>query len=107
MPDSRDRLEIMQACSQKIALSPDVDLVDYVEATNGYSGADLQALIYNAHLESIHATISASKLDNGSLQEVEEIRFLTFGGVTGTSKAVLSRAETGKLEERVSYCICT
>ena len=39
-------------------LAPNVDLQHAAEATEGFSGADLQALLYNAHLEGVHESIA-------------------------------------------------
>ncbi|KAK5050847.1 hypothetical protein LTR84_003406 [Exophiala bonariae] len=56
MPDMDDRLDILRAVSVKLALTPEVDnkLLSVAARTEGFSGADLQALMYNAHLEAIH-----------------------------------------------------
>ncbi|RMZ75861.1 hypothetical protein DV737_g5063, partial [Chaetothyriales sp. CBS 132003] len=56
MPDAEDRLDILRAVSCKLKLRPDVAnrLLTVAERTNGFTGADLQALMYNAHLEAIH-----------------------------------------------------
>ena len=50
--------------SRKLTLHPSVDLFDIAEESEGYSGADLQAVIYNAHLEVVHATITSTTIDN-------------------------------------------
>jgi peroxin-1 len=39
-------------------VEPSVDLAHIASSTEGFSGADLQALVYNAHLESIHETFT-------------------------------------------------
>ncbi|MBE7182310.1 MAG: ATP-binding protein, partial [Terriglobus roseus] len=56
MPDREDRLDILHAVSSKLRLKPDVEnrLLTVAERTEGFTGADLQALMYNAHLEAIH-----------------------------------------------------
>ena len=62
MPNLDDRLDILQALSKKLIISPDIvdasyqhnSLLEVAHRTSGYSGADLQAVIYNAHLEAIH-----------------------------------------------------
>ncbi|TVY81814.1 Peroxisome biosynthesis protein [Lachnellula suecica] len=56
LPTTEDRIDILRALGKKLTLSPDVvaSLPDIADRTEGYSGADLQALIYNAHLEAIH-----------------------------------------------------
>ncbi|KAI9683343.1 MAG: Peroxisome biosynthesis protein pex1 [Trizodia sp. TS-e1964] len=59
LPDQSDRIDILRAFSRKINMSSDVvERLDKVAVrTEGYSGADLQAVAYNAHLEAIHDLI--------------------------------------------------
>lgn len=62
LPDLKDRHDILQAHSKKLlihqdilkSLSPRQSLFEVALRTDGYSGADLQAVIYNAHLDAIH-----------------------------------------------------
>lgn len=56
MPTHSDRVSILRAVTKKLHLTPDVEsrLEDIASRTEGMSGADLQALMYNAHLEAIH-----------------------------------------------------
>lgn len=54
MPSHTDRLSILAALSRKMHMSRDVDLERLAGLTDGFSGADLQAVLYNAHLEAIH-----------------------------------------------------
>lgn len=76
LPSTDDRIDILRALGKKLTLSPDVldALPEIASRTEGYSGADLQALIYNAHLEAIHdvlgdqdhSTSVGNKRTNGS-----------------------------------------
>ena len=66
MPSHADRADILRAVSTKLHLTPDVSsqIDDIAKRTEGFSGADLQALMYNAHLEAIHdllGDLSAAK----------------------------------------------
>ncbi|KEI38078.1 uncharacterized protein L969DRAFT_18862 [Mixia osmundae IAM 14324] len=105
MPTFGERAEIMRACSRKIEMSPDVDLYELAEATEGFTGADLQALIYNAHLDCIHASIPAvnavdseSKTDEGE----DGVKYITFGPSRASNgTTVLSRAEKAKVSQRL------
>ncbi|KAK5681509.1 Peroxisome biosynthesis protein pex1 [Elasticomyces elasticus] len=61
MPNTDDRLDILRAVSKKLHVEEGVfggqgrqTLEEVAERTGGYSGADLQAVMYNAHLEAIH-----------------------------------------------------
>ncbi|KAK5164133.1 Peroxisome biosynthesis protein pex1 [Saxophila tyrrhenica] len=61
MPDEDDRLDILRAVSKRLKVDPEIvdaehgrSLKAVAGQTEGYSGADLQAVVYNAHLEAIH-----------------------------------------------------
>ncbi|TPX16431.1 uncharacterized protein E0L32_003725 [Thyridium curvatum] len=58
-PGVEDRLDIIKALAKKAKLSDDFlssedDLLELARRTEGFSGADLQALVSNAQLEAIH-----------------------------------------------------
>ncbi|KAK5113921.1 hypothetical protein LTR85_010454 [Meristemomyces frigidus] len=61
MPYAEDRIDILRAVSSKLRVDASLadgegarSLAEVAERTEGYSGADLQAVMYNAHLEAIH-----------------------------------------------------
>ena len=58
MPSRHERRDILEKVAEKLKLAADVeedDILDEVASrTEGYSGADLQAVMYNAHLEAVH-----------------------------------------------------
>ncbi|KAJ5776923.1 hypothetical protein N7520_000169 [Penicillium odoratum] len=56
MPSHADRVDIIQAVSEKLKMSDEVAArFDEIAAqTEGFSGADIQAVVYNAHLEAVH-----------------------------------------------------
>jgi peroxin-1 len=60
LPNLEDRIDILLALGKKLHLSEEIThsaeggLIEIARRTEGYSGADLQALVYNAHLEAIH-----------------------------------------------------
>lgn len=77
------------------------------QATEGFSGADLQALVYNAQLEVIHETISASSLTDGSQvnghssqDDEQPIEYTVLSG-PDVGKAVKSRAEEAAFQRQV------
>ncbi|KAI9796312.1 MAG: Peroxisome biosynthesis protein pex1 [Piccolia ochrophora] len=60
LPTQNDRIDILRTLSKKLKMSKEVidqGLSFVAERTEGYSGADLQALVYNAQLEAIHDMI--------------------------------------------------
>lgn len=69
--------------------------------TEGFSGADLQALVYNANLEVIHDSIVAEDVVSTSDTAQEyPLEHLRFGGEIA-SKRLLSKAEDSALQRRV------
>lgn len=102
-------LQILEAVSRKVAVSPTVDLDAVARDTEGFSGADLQALVYNAQLEVIHETIAASS-DAGNSNTAKEdddqpIEYTIVGGLPG-EKTVKSRAEEAAFQRRVRLLVC-
>ena len=98
MPSLDDRLDILQALSKKLSISQDIldavyqqrSLSEVAHRTAGYSGADLQAVIYNAHLEAIHDVLDdhntncetnsksrkdSTKYSSASKQDILQFRF--------------------------------
>ncbi|GAA6059881.1 hypothetical protein JCM10212_007086 [Sporobolomyces blumeae] len=117
MPSYEDRLEIMTACSRKLHLSPSISLADFAHQTEGYSGADLQALMYNAHLDAIHAGLTAlegDKGESGTTDKAEpdggDVEFVELGGkvdADGTARSVRSKAEQAVVNKRLEQIIAT
>lgn len=119
MPSLDDRLDILQALSKKLSISqeisdatyPSQSLSDVALRTAGYSGADLQAVIYNAHLEAIHdvlgdqstngevsskGTKDGKKYSRASKQDILQFRFGkedTTNGATPASSRAKQAAE--------------
>ncbi|KAI1118968.1 P-loop containing nucleoside triphosphate hydrolase protein, partial [Nemania sp. NC0429] len=62
-PTIEDRIDIIQALGKKVRLSEEVlssedGLIELGKRTEGFSGADLQALMSNAQLEAIHDVLN-------------------------------------------------
>ncbi|ESK93670.1 likely peroxisomal biogenesis aaa atpase pex1 [Moniliophthora roreri MCA 2997] len=101
MPDFEERKDILQAVSRKVKVSASVDFASVAEVTDGFSGADLQALIYNAHLEVVNASIAASSQDASTFEKQEDpVKFNMFGGPNQSEKAI-SKAELAALQRRL------
>lgn len=114
MPEEDERHDILGAVAKKLDLAPEVDLSDWAKRTEDYSGADLQALLYNAHLNAIHEGIdlvTAEKEnkgpDGGSAAAVNtdaDDHRLEFSVALASKKAQAPRmtaAERGYLENRL------
>ncbi|XP_062012327.1 peroxisomal ATPase PEX1 isoform X1 [Rosa rugosa] len=59
-PSSRERLDILRVLSKKLPLDGDVDLSAIADMTEGYSGADLQALLSDAQLAAVHEILDGT-----------------------------------------------
>ncbi|PYI05842.1 AAA+-type ATPase [Aspergillus sclerotiicarbonarius CBS 121057] len=68
MPNHADRLDIIQAVSKKLAMNEEVvaRLDEVAARTEGFSGADLQAVVYNAHLEAVHDALGDHSVNDKS-----------------------------------------
>jgi peroxin-1 len=55
-----DRFSILQALSRKLVLSDNIDLGEIANKTEGFTGADLQAVLYTALLKTVEDTVTQS-----------------------------------------------
>ncbi|GAN06890.1 conserved hypothetical protein [Mucor ambiguus] len=104
MPTFDERLEILEALASKMQLAADVDLKVYAEKTEGFSGADLQGFLYNAHLEAIHGAI-----DMDTFKEAQNIKSANKASsdksdfvMNQTKKVPLTLAEKGQISQRLA-----
>ncbi|KAK7057474.1 putative peroxisomal biogenesis AAA ATPase pex1 [Favolaschia claudopus] len=102
MPNLEDRKDILQAVARKVVVSPSVDIEEIAASTEGYSGADLQALMYNAHLEVVHSSIANKHVDDGPVTRDDDetpVQFTVIGGSSQTK--VISKADEMALQRRL------
>lgn len=118
MPSRADRADILRAVSEKIHLQPSISsrLSDIAAQTEGFSGADLQALMYNAHLEAIHDLLGDSKssdskkekLTNGNTKQKKHkdkhdfINFLYDPEKDSEARKLVSASKNASLSERAA-----
>ena len=87
-----------------LTIAPDVDFSELAHKTEGFSGADLQALLYNAHLEVVHSAISES-LNVKVTSEETPLEYVVISASEG--KSAMTKEEEGALERRVStFSVC-
>lgn len=100
MPDLEDRMDILQAVQGTMTLAPEVDLLrDVAMKTDGYSGADLQAVLYNAYLDAIHDIVDVS--DDAPEEVVEQdtnVDFFQVDPIKDESNSIMSARK--KLADR-------
>lgn len=92
MPSHDDRLDILRAVGQKLKFNQEVlsNLHVVAARTEGYSGADLQAVAYNAHLEAIHDVLGDRSSQTASSTAT---RTTSSKRVNGTTPATLSSSK--------------
>jgi peroxin-1 len=80
IPTFDERISILEALSRKLQLGGDVDLYSLAEQTPNYTGADLQAMLYNAHLEAVHNVITeqSERPVNGDDEDAKQQLFTKF-----------------------------
>jgi peroxin-1 len=62
MPDEQERKEIIKVIKTSILLSDDIDIDELANNTKGYTGADLQGLLYTAQLAAINARMEYTNI---------------------------------------------
>ena len=85
-----------------MAISSLVDFDQVAAETEGFSGADLQALLYNAHLDVIRSSIARPPSMASVSKQVDDkpIEYITFDNTP--NQPALSKAEEATLQSRVS-----
>ncbi|KAJ3049837.1 Peroxisome biosynthesis protein pex1 [Rhizophlyctis rosea] len=106
MPGVDERLEILQAVARKLDLDPTANLQKYATQTEGFTGADLRALVYNAHLDAVHEVIDVEGgMGKGKGKEKEANGstggLLEFVAVNGKGGGRMTSSERAKLTERL------
>ncbi|KAG2125764.1 P-loop containing nucleoside triphosphate hydrolase protein [Suillus clintonianus] len=116
LPGIEGRKDILVAVSRKLTLASSVDFDELAHITEGFSGADLQALVYNAHLEVVHAAIDAEKLDGDGGGDVEvgrrrvgvglsdevPVKYVVLGAGKDAAKTT-SKADETKMQQRLQH----
>lgn len=77
IPDFEDRRDILKCILLKMNLAHDVDVNWIAEQTEGYSGADLQLVGYNAYLLGVHEKLKSDEemMAKVNQQDVKGIEF--------------------------------
>ncbi|KAH3678520.1 hypothetical protein WICMUC_001537 [Wickerhamomyces mucosus] len=108
LPDFEDRLDIIRSITRKMNLSDDVRLDEISGKADGFSGADLQGVCYNAYLKAVHRKLDLEKLEmegkaeKGTEAEVHEFFQLCFNEKTPD---VIKTTEKNKLSKQVELLL--
>jgi peroxin-1 len=96
LPDKNSRLAILNVLSKPMKLSTDVDLSEVARATDGFSGADLQAVLYSAQLDSVKGLLE----DEDNIQEFQpEVHQGQLMEAVKNTRPSLTKVEQRKYEQ--------
>ncbi|KAF4525027.1 hypothetical protein B566_EDAN016004 [Ephemera danica] len=100
LPSPEERLDILQILSGKLGLAADVDLAKVAERTEGYSGADLQAILYSAQLAALEDMLDEVEANQPSdMQGSIVVRAEHMIRALDTSRPSLSLAERSRYDK--------
>ncbi|KAF9689930.1 hypothetical protein SADUNF_Sadunf01G0143400 [Salix dunnii] len=94
-PSRQERLEILAVLSRKLPLASDVDIETIAGMTEGFSGADLQALLSDAQLAAVHEHLSCA--DMGKPGKMPVITDDLLRTTTSEARPSISEAEKQRL----------
>ncbi|KAK4279639.1 hypothetical protein QN277_011385 [Acacia crassicarpa] len=97
-PSQQERFEILTVLSRKLPLASEVDLAAVAHMTEGFSGADLQALLSDAQLAAVHEV-----LDDANASGPEKKPVITNTLLKGTASR--ARPSVSDEEKRRLYSI--
>ena len=69
VPDKQGRLSILKIHTKNMPLAKDVDLDDFAEKTEGYSGADIENLVREAAMLALRENIESSEVKRKHFEE--------------------------------------
>ncbi|OVA14668.1 AAA+ ATPase domain [Macleaya cordata] len=97
-PSWRERVDILTVLSRKLPLASDVDLDAVASLTEGFSGADLQALLSDAQLASVHELLeSDTSNDHHQPREIPVISNELLKSVASRARPSVSESEKRRL----------
>lgn len=94
-PSLHDRLDILRVLSRKLPLADNVDLDAIAYMTDGFSGADLQALLSDAQLAAVQKLLDSGY--DGKLGETPVISDELLKSIASKAKPSVSESEKQRL----------
>ncbi|XP_022954952.1 peroxisome biogenesis protein 1 isoform X1 [Cucurbita moschata] len=94
-PSPVERLNILQVLSTKLPLASDVDLEPVAYMTEGFSGADLQALLSDAQLAAVHEHLDSANASDPTQKPI--ITDVLLKATAGKARPSVSDAEKQRL----------
>lgn len=102
-PDEVDRLAILQAVGRKLAPGADISLQDIARVTQGFTGADLAAILSEAQLLAVHDQIDT----HGSGGKQDPLQQQQEQGVEHQQGQVQQQPGEGEASPSAAACVLT
>ncbi|EPS73989.1 hypothetical protein M569_00769, partial [Genlisea aurea] len=100
-PSPAERLDILKVVSRKVEMGDDVDLGEIARMTEGFSGADLESVVWDAQLEGVHEVVGGRSCG----KEGPVIRHAHLRSMASKAKPSVSPAERRRLSDIYSHFI--
>ncbi|XP_071737783.1 peroxisomal ATPase PEX1 [Rutidosis leptorrhynchoides] len=94
-PSPKERLDILTVLSRKLPLANDVNMESIARKTEGFSGADLQALLSDAQLAAVHDHLNSKDVHEPGYMPV--ITNATLRSIASNVRPSVSEAEKQRL----------
>nr|CAD1820543.1 unnamed protein product [Ananas comosus var. bracteatus] len=95
-PQWHERLDILTVLSKKLPLASDASLAEIASVTEGFSGADLQALLSDAQLAAVHQLLESGEND-------KQVKAPIIGNELSRSVASKARPSVSEAEKSRLY----
>jgi len=103
-PDEKARLEIFKVHTKNMPLSEDVSLEELAKKTEGYSGADIEALCREAAMNALRKDINAKKVTIKEFEKaMKEIKPSVTKEMNEFYKKILKNVREQKIEGPMPY----
>ncbi|CAI0474536.1 unnamed protein product [Linum tenue] len=96
-PSQQERLDILKVLCRKLPLSEDTNLHSVAQITEGFSGADLQALLSDAQLAAVHEFLSSTTSDNHEPVKKPVITDSVLKAIASKARPSISESEKHRL----------
>jgi len=103
-PDEKARLEIFRVHTKEMPLAKDIDIVEFAKDTEGYSGADIEALIREAALFAMRKDIASKEVTKSDFEKAKkEISPSVNKEMDQYYQNMLKKRKAPKMEEAAEY----
>lgn len=103
-PQEKARYEILKVHTANVPLTKDVDLKKLAQDTEGYSGADLEALVREAAINAMRRNVEADIVTNRDFAAaLKYVKPSVTEDMNTFYESIMKKRKAQKIEEEVSY----